>query len=137
MPSKLLYLTNSGATRLVFDHRSFRVVTARGPPFSGLIHSSGARVAVSPTYASVPRDDRANAEGFTESGSSVWDRPSPLDSARGDPEPVEGSRATIERLLVNPREMCATSDWLSIHRGCAMGRSSVAAVRFCGTPPAI
>src|SRR6266508_1618339 len=70
-PSKLLYFTNSGATAVSFAHFSFSVVTARGPPLAGLTHSSGARVAVSPTYASVPRDERANADGFTTSGSST------------------------------------------------------------------
>src|SRR5713226_599521 len=102
VPSTLLYFTNSGATTGIDFHFALTSVTARAPPFGGLIQSSGARVAVSPTYANTPLRDRAKSEGLTMRRSTGRTRPSP---------------DTIASSLVNPRATATTSDSLSIHFG--------------------
>src|SRR6185295_13446262 len=94
-PSALLYLTNSGAAIGIDAHFSLNAVTARAGAFAGLIHSSGAIVAVSPTYANVPLAERAKTEGLTSRPSSTCTRP---------------SRPSIAIALLNPRAMFTARD---------------------------
>src|SRR5581483_1799189 len=100
VPSKLLYVTNSGATTGSEAHLSLIDVTARAAAVGGLMKISGARVVDSPANTIDPFGKRAYDVGLT-SVSTNCGRP---------------SRVIVASAFLKPRATIAMTVVSSIHR---------------------